>query len=296
LKKIIKAFTSISLILISLVVYSPAYQAAAPECTLTVVLQNNNSEAINGLRVNICKIADISGTDYYPSVDFENSGISIAGLVNDPSEANAKNILEYIKENSISCLSSVSKDGKSEFSKLKMGIWLVYCNNDADYTFNPYIVFLPYSQNGKLYYSLTSTPKAQPNSPNNKIIYVFKKWDDKNNAAKKRPDDITVELKRNGEVTNTVVLNESNGWAYTFTNLPNQGEYVVNEKSVKDYSVKYSGDSENGFIITNTYNGDKLPQTGQLWWPIGIISVAGILFILLGIIELRGRKNAKKSK
>ena len=65
---------------------------------------------------------------------------------------------------------------------------------------------------------------------------------------------------------------------------------------MEDYTVQYSGDMENGFIITNSYNGEKLPQTGQYWWPIILISIAGVGFITLGIIELELSKNGKKDK
>ncbi len=70
----------------------------------------------------------------------------------------------------------------------------------------------------------------------------------------------------------------------------------MEESAVTDYAVNYSGDSENGFIITNTYNGEKLPQTGQLWWPIAIITVAGVAFVALGVIEMKGKKDGKQKK
>lgn len=270
--------------------------AANPDCKLTVRLEDNEKKAIDGLNVYICKIADINSTDYYPSQAFENSGISISAIVNNPSEANAKTIFEFVKSKNIQSLCAVSSSGVAEFITIEQGIWLVYCGDDGAYSFNPYIVFLPHTKEGKLHYEISSAPKTEINTPDNKSVYVVKKWEDKNNAAKKRPNEITVELKQNEIIIDTAILNEGNGWAYTFTGLHEQGKYEVAEKTVKDYSVKYSGDSENGFIITNTYSGEKLPQTGQLWWPIGIIAIVGIAFISLGIIELGARKNGKKNK
>lgn len=296
MKKNGKSLLTIFLMLICIVMCSLNCMAKAPECALTVVVEDSKKQAINGLDVNICKIADINGTDYYPAASFENSGISIAGIVNDPSATNAKKILSFVMDNNVPSLSAVSVSGKAEFKGLRSGIWLVYCNEKEEYTFNPYIVFLPFSKDGKLYYEISSTPKTKVNTPNDKSIYVIKKWEDKNNIAKKRPDDIIIELKTGKAVVDTAILNESNGWAYTFTGLSDDAKYEVAEKAVKDYSVKYSGDSENGFIVTNTYNGEKLPQTGQLWWPIAIIFVVGVLFVVLGIVELGVRKNGKKNK
>lgn len=296
LKTICKRLLSICVILMLFIASALPCIAASTECKLTVSLEDDEKKAIDGLTVFICKIADINNTDYYPSEGFENSGISIAAIVNDPSAANAKAIFEFVKEKDIHSLSAISSSGVAEFIAIEQGIWLVYCEDNGAYSFNPYIVFLPYAEDGTLHYEISSAPKTQINTPNNKSIYVVKKWEDKNNAAKKRPNEITVELKQNGIIIDTAILSEDNGWAYTFTELSNDGKYEVAEKTVQDYSVKYSGDSENGFIIINTYNGEKLPQTGQLWWPILIISTAGIAFILLGIIELGTRKNGKKNK
>jgi len=37
-------------------------------------------------------------------------------------------------------------------------------------------------------------------------------------------------------------------------------------------------------------SGEKLPQTGTLWWPVPILAVSGVVFILVGII-FRKREN-----
>ena len=33
---------------------------------------------------------------------------------------------------------------------------------------------------------------------------------------------------------------------------------------------------------TTTISGGKLPQTGQLWWPVPILAIAGMLFLMFG--------------
>ncbi len=144
-------------------------------------------------------------------------------------------------------------------------------------------------------YNVTSVPKVEDNKSDEINIYVIKKWDDNHNAAKKRPDSVIIELLNGDERVDTVELNDGNGWAHTFKNLSKDGDYSVREKKVDNYKVNYSGDVVNGFIVTNTYEGEKLPQTGQLWWPIVVIAVAGVGFICLGIYELAVKKNEKKN-
>ena len=296
MKKTIKTICMLLLCVLFMVgAVIPCY-AATESGKISILLEDKDNNKIEGITVHICKIADMNSTGYYPSKNFENSGISISGIINSPTESTAKDITDYISDNNIESTSAVTENGKAAFSDLDLGIWLVFCEEDGKYTFNPYFVFLPYESGGKLYYEITSSPKAEDSNPNLINVYVIKKWDDNNNAAKKRPESVTIELLDGEKVIFSAVLNEQNGWAHTFTNVSKDGNYSVKEKKIENYTAKYNGDVSNGFIVTNFYNGEKLPQTGQLWLPIVIISVAGIAFVLLGIIELGARKNGKKNK
>ena len=105
---------------------------------------------------------------------------------------------------------------------------------------------------------------------------------------------MSVELLNGKKVVSSVELCEENGWAHTFLGIAKNGDYSVREKAVENYKADYSGDETNGFIITNTYAGEKLPQAGQYWWPIILIAVAGLCFIVLGVYEIGAKKNGKK--
>ena len=93
---------------------------------------------------------------------------------------------------------------------------------------------------------------------------VVKKWDDENNAAKKRPSEITVQLQRKAEDSDAIefvdseVLNEANGWEHTFKDLliaNKDGKtytYSVVESNVDSY-VSDVALQDSAFEITNTY-------------------------------------------
>ena len=294
MKKTVKTVCTLLLSILVIIGTSMPCYAATESGKISVLLEDKNK--IDGTTVHICKIADMDSTGYYPSDSFKDSGISISGIMNTPTESTAMDVADYIQDNNIKSITAVTENGKATFSELDLGIWLVFCDKDSKYTFNPYFVFLPCESQGKLHYEITSSPKVEDSQPNVINIYVIKKWDDKNNVAKKRPETVTVELLDGEKVISSAVLSEQNGWAHTFTDMYKEGHYSVKEKAVENYTAQYSGDASNGFIVTNSYNGAKLPQTGQLWWPIVIISVAGIAFILLGIIELGARKDGKKNK
>lgn len=270
-----------------------SFAATPAKSSVTLELKNSKNEPISDLGVYICKVADYNGTYYFPTKAFENSGISISSILNSPNESNAKDVKKYIDDNAVSALSVNSKDGRAVFADLDLGLWIIFCKDDLLYTFNPYFVILSDAYAGK---NIATYPKLKENLKDNKSIYVLKKWDDNNNSHKKRPESVTVELKDGEKTIATAVLSEQSAWAYTFDNLPEKGKYSVVEKEVKDYLASYNGDSENGFVITNKYLGEKLPQTGQLWWPVMVLAFVGALFIALGIIELGVRKNGKKIK
>ena len=90
-------------------------------------------------------------------------------------------------------------------------------------------------------------------------IPVKKVWNDGGNM-KVRPASIRVTL-TGGSTTQTVTLDESNGWSYTFTNLPkldssgNEIQYTITEESVPGYKPPdIKGDPTSGWTITNTYD------------------------------------------
>ena len=103
-------------------------------------------------------------------------------------------------------------------------------------------------------------------------VQVNKVWNDNNNQDGLRPEDIQVELLKNGEETgNTVTLNDGNRWTATFENLPvkENGEkitYTVSEIKVNGYAVNITQNGENNFTITNTHTpGVTSVSVNKVW-------------------------------
>ena len=104
---------------------------------------------------------------------------------------------------------------------------------------------------------------------------VEKVWDDKENTKKRRPNSVTIQLTANGNTAyngkelEKVILNESNYWKYTFTNLPKYDElgqiinYSVietetNEGDLEYYDTPVITSVNDKIIVTNKY---KLMET-----------------------------------
>lgn len=134
-----------------------------------------------------------------------------------------------------------------------------------------------------------------PQSPDEDSITrtVIKRWDD-TGYEQKRPDTITVTLLKDGTVYDTRTISCTDSWQYTWSGLPRYNPdgteivWTIQENAVPGYisSIRETGDT---FILTNTPEHQKLPQTGLLWWPVPVLAAAGLLLLILG--TLLKRKN-----
>ena len=123
---------------------------------------------------------------------------------------------------------------------------------------------------------------------------MLKVWDDE--AGSDRPAEVVVQLLRDGEVYDTVTLNAENNWRYTWSDLDDSYTWTVVEEECKGYTVSVERDGIT-FVVTNTRvtplptppgptdpAKPSLPQTGQVWWPVPVLLMCGLLFIIIGLI------------
>lgn len=132
-----------------------------------------------------------------------------------------------------------------------------------------------------------------PQSPDEDAVTrtVVKRWDD-TGYEQKRPDTITVTLLKDGTVYDTRTINRTDSWQYTWNDLPRYNPdgteivWTLQESTVPGYtsSIRETGDT---FILTNTPERQKLPQTGLLWWPVPVLAASGLLFLILGMLLKR---------
>ncbi len=141
--------------------------------------------------------------------------------------------------------------------------------------------------------TFTVTNTYSPDEPEDDTVtrMVLKEWDDKGYESH-RPRSVQVTLLQNGTAYDTQTLSETNSWQYTWDKLPkwdqNGREYTwtIQEASVPGYvsSVEQNGDT---FVLTNTPNEPKLPQTGVLWWPVPVLACGGLAFLIMGMVSRR---------
>ncbi len=125
-------------------------------------------------------------------------------------------------------------------------------------------------------------------------VTVSKVWDDKDNYEGLRPASVTIILKADGEEVNSVELNESNNWTYTWTELDYYKDgsvitYTVEENEVPEYYTEITGDMDEGFVVTNTHfgsGGDVPPSDNPKTADNVVTYIAMMLISLLGLIRL----------
>lgn len=209
-------------------------------------------------------------------------------------------------------------DGTVCFTDLTRGLYLVRGQQTESqdggktvlYTPQVALIALPDAASGTDPYQVTGVLKYEKKewqTGMKRKLHVLKVW--KQDTEKSRPASIEVELLRtdangNTTVADRQVLKKDNQWSYTWEDLSTQAQWSVTEKEVPAGYTESTGREGNTVILTNTatvtvqgpdaVTAQKLPQTGQLWWPVPLLSVAGAGCLLIGRKLRHSKENQEK--
>ena len=101
-------------------------------------------------------------------------------------------------------------------------------------------------------------------------------------------------------IVDTVSLTAENNWRYVWDELDAGCRWEVVEKECPGYTVKVEKSGVT-FTLTNTHVPSetppkkpdpaapkpRLPQTGQLWWPVPLLLQAGLGLLIVGLRQRR---------
>lgn len=306
--------------------------------TITVYFRDEKTPIV-GAKFNLYLVAECDKNGRLTvTQDFKNYRVDFNTDDKEALQALAQTLEGYALRDDIAPLDSGTTNANgilvfpTSGKELKPGLYLVtgerHTQNDKIYDATPFIVSLPSedSETGKLNYDVTAVPKYEvkptPSQSEKETYKIIKLWEDEG-FENYRPQQITVELLRDGKVFEKVILNEENRWTYKWENLDSSRKWSVVEDVPEGYTVTITQQG-NAFIITNksdktetttkpssssstttpsnnektTNQGstpsspseDKVPQTGQLWWPVPMLVCLGVLLIVVGLIR---RKNGE---
>ena len=257
-----------------------------------------------GLEVRIYRIAEIYEDGSYALIEpFSSFPVTIHGFSSQAEWRDAADTLAaYITANQLSPTASVltGENGTAVFSNLTVGVYLVMGYSaeleDGICTFETFCIFLPTPQSdGTQKYHVTAKPKStctpKPEEPVMTEYQVMKLWKEGADSSH-RPESITVDILRNGEVVETVVLSPENNWAYSWTAEDNGDVWTVVERDVPEEYTVVITHNETCFVITNTRTspGEDPPYTGDTaslrFWTMAMV-VSGLMLVLTGFWRKR---------
>lgn len=234
------------------------------DCSIT--LKPADGLKIDGAVFRAYRFAYVNGNGEVTLADkYNNSGVDISLYHNDDEDMAllAKTLAGYVGANSLRSQSAKIQDGILTFSGLEKGVYLIlgepYSTEEGTFTASPMILSVPNREEGKAWnYAVSGeikgvfTPKTQTTTE----IKVSKLWAGDGEGTT-RPVSIQVQLVHDGtSYKDSVTLDASNNWSYTWKDLPDEGSWDVSELNVPagyTASVSVSGKE---FRITNTYHNE----------------------------------------
>ena len=246
------------------------------ECNLTISYGYDGT-LFSGQTVALYHIADVSADfQYTATAEFVSSGLILNGIQTSGEWNVIRSTLEaFILAENIQPIQTAVTDelGQAHFEGLKPGLYLASAvtlvQEDWTYLFDAALIALPgLSTDGLWQYYIAVSAKAQalpPVQPDEELeMRVLKLWrgDEGENA---RPQNIEIEIFRNGASVETVILSDENNWAYSWSVKNDGADWKVVERNIPEgYTVTISK-RETTFVVTNTF-GDPVtppPQTGD---------------------------------
>ena len=287
--------------------------------TLTLTYRDGKT-ALSGAKFSIYRVADADETgELTVRSEFDEFDLDIRGKNDRRWREMAQTLESYVLRRELTPADSgkTDKTGMLTFptqgKTLAAGLYLVigerHTQGGNDYDAEPFFVLLPTQdlENNEWVYDVSANVKfgktPVPDDGDTVTRKVLKVWDD-DGAEDSRPQEITVELLRNGKVYDTVKLSERNNWRYTWLDLDADARWSVTEKTVSGYTVSITREGIT-FVVTNTKKPDRtdmpdtpvkpsnpsspakptLPQTGAVWWHVETLALSGLVFLILGALD-----------
>ena len=309
------------------ILFTPLNTFAAAEIDLNrssaiTISYKSEGKPLSGASFHIYRVASVDEKGvFYAEPEFKDININFNGGENSWHTA-ALALEGYIAKNKITPLESAIVDSTGyayfmdEDINIPKGLYIIlgdqHTIDDVYYEAAPVLVSLPTKNavSNTWMYDLIVNLKFDFFSVDGDGYLtrkVLKVWDNQGKSVK-QPEYVTVHLLKNGDVYDTVTLNQENDWRHTWSKLDAGNKWTIYEEPVKNYTVEITRDGST-YVIRNTYVSPKPTPTpvpdstpaptpppdspqidnfGQLWWPVPILFATGLSFIIFGIAQRRG--------
>ena len=267
---------------------APAFAAATAASieltrkgSITVTLRDSESgSAVSGGKLTLYQVASISRQNGNLSYDytngFENCGVSLGDL----SESDLARILDDKRPaDSKGETLTLDTDGKAVFSRLPLGLYLVVQSTASTgyEKINPFLVSVPLVEEDTYLYDVDALPKVGTLTPTTPPDVPGEP--DKPEEPDKPTEPEKPTTPENPDKPETPDIPEEPG-KNTPPGADNPEDWVLNGRPDKNKQAPGADNPEDWVL-----NGrPTLPQTGQLNWPIPVLTAAGTCLIAAGIL------------
>ena len=240
-----------------------------------------STNSIKGAEISLYHVADVIKIDNNLVFKLKNELACNVDLNDLTKENLTKEILDCNLDNTTKLVEYTDINGIARFNNLKLGLYLAKQTKSVKgyFDIDSFLVVIPKVEDSNWIYDVKAKPKTDICKSID--IVVEKKWNSNSNNL---PNDVTIELYEENLLVDTVKLNADNNWTYKWENMKLSDKYSVKEINVpKGFTPSYKV-NEYIFTVTNT---DILANTGQIFYPIIIFFIVGIVFVLTGIIIIK---------
>ena len=235
---------------------------------------------------------------------YQSYSVSLDHSSSEEWQATANTLAQYIERDGVQAdVEGVSSSNHTiAFNNLTCGLYLMIgsekevSNKGNVEIYTPQVAFiaLPDVSTDDPYH-ISTIMKYEKNDYTQTSLHVLKAW--KNDSDNTRPASIQVDLLQKDTDGNTIVfdqqiLSDDNQWSYTWNDLSSRYTWNVVETTVPEGYTESSIKEGNTVVLTNTSttpvieekptSSNQLPLTGQLQWPIPVLVIAGIVFLIIG--------------
>ena len=309
-KSIFAKTLGILLVLIALVMQTVSVYAEDEKCTLNIEYAPDGNK-VNDVEFTIYKVGEFDiNTKFSWYGDFTQfDGVIDLNSLEDEGWRDLGTTLKgYVDDKSIgSTASTKTVSGKATFNELDKGLYLVVGKKhnigDKNYYIQPSMVYLPQlADDGTDNYECTIIPKYDCTDLEKvKIVKIWVGAQPEENAS------ITVNLLRDGQLYEAVVLSDLNNWQHEITGLEKGHEWSVAEQMAidSDWTVTVE-QNMHIFEVRNRKTPETpdetptppvvpptnpprptIPFTGLVWWPVPVLMGSGFMLIVLGLFLKR---------
>lgn len=261
-KQFFRRFAAVLLCLALFVPCAMHSLAAEPDSCSIKLSYTPDEQPMEGVTFRAYRVADVDTerVTYHPTETYEGYNVLNAS---GSWLSRAATLAGYVARDKLTAdREGITDENGVSFDDLEPGLYLITgtsaWKNGALYTPTPFLISLPYTEDGYSWeYDISTHAKYSYFVPGSNTVqrHAIKVWEDEDHEDV-RPAEVTVDLLQDGEVYATTVLSSDNNWRCDWTELPYDHDYQVVERSAGErynVSVEQTGITS---VITNSYIED----------------------------------------